>query len=116
MMNLVIALMVAGAGFALALRFLPKTSFYGRLVNETSVPRDSVVAAAGGAAATGAIALPEPGARGVAVTDLRPLGEVDIAGARYQARAAHGQINRGEKVEVVGRKDFALAVKSAEAA
>ncbi len=113
-LNLMIALVLAGVGFAIALRFLPKTSFYGRLVNQTSVPRDSVVAASGGATATGAVTLPDPGARGVAVTDLRPLGEIEIAGGRYQARAVHGQIGRGAAVEVVGRKDFALAVKSAE--
>ncbi len=114
MLNLAIALLIAWVGFALALRFLPKTSFYGRLVNLTAVPRDSVVATSGGAAATGAITLPDPGVRGVAVTDLRPLGEIEIAGGRFQARAVHGQINRGAAVEVVGRKDFALAVKNAE--
>ncbi len=114
LLNLLLALVIAGAGFAIALKFLPKTSFYGRLVNQTSVPYDSVVAAAGGALATGAVVLPEPGARGLAVTDLRPLGEIEIAGARYQARAAHGQIDRGAPVEVVGRKDFALAVKNAD--
>ncbi len=113
-LNLVIALVLAGVGFSIALRYLPKTSFYGRLVNQTSVPRDSVVSASGGALATGAITLPDPGARGVAVTDLRPLGEIEIAGGRYQARAVHGQIGRGAAVEVVGRKDFALAVKNAE--
>jgi membrane-bound serine protease (ClpP class) len=56
--------------------------------------------------------LPEAGARGVAVTDLRPLGEVDIAGGRYQARAFFGQIARGTAIEVVSRKDFSLAVKA----
>ncbi len=113
MLNLVIALLIAGAGFALALRFLPKTSFYHRLVNETAVPQESTVVAAGGAAATGATTLPDAGMHGVAMTDLRPLGEIEIAGARYQARATHEQINRGETVIVVGRKDFSLAVKRA---
>jgi len=113
-LNLALALFIAGVGFALALRFLPKTSFYGRLVNQTAVPRDSLVATSGGAAATGALTLPDPGVRGVAVTDLRPLGEIEIAGGRFQARAVHGQINRGAAVEVVERKDFALAVKNAK--
>ena len=61
-------------------------------------------------------ALPAPGTRGTAITDLRPLGEIDIAGGRYQARATQGQIDRGAAVEVVSRKDFALQVKKAESA
>jgi len=113
-LNLIFALLIAGVGFALAGRFLPKTRFYGRLVNQTAVPRDSVVSTSGGAVATGATELPEPGTRGVAVTDLRPLGEIEIAGGRFQARAVHTQINRGAAVVVVGHKDFALAVENVE--
>jgi membrane-bound serine protease (ClpP class) len=112
LINTGIAILLAGVGFALALRFLPKTSFYGRLVNQAAVPRDSIAAAAGGAAATGATTLPKPGTRGRAVTDLRPLGEIDIAGGRFQAHSAHHNINRGATVVVVGRKDFALAVEA----
>jgi len=112
MINVAIALVLAGVGFAILLRFLPKTSFYGSLVNLQSVSRDGPVVAAGGATATGATHLPEPGTRGVAMTDLRPLGEIEIAGARFQARAEHQNVDRGAQVEVVGRKDFALAVKA----
>jgi membrane-bound serine protease (ClpP class) len=114
LINTGIAILVAGVGFALALRFLPQTGFYGRLVNRASVPRDSVASAAGGAAATGATALPTPGTRGLAVTDLRPLGEIEIAGGRFQARAEHININRGTTVVVIGRRDFALAVEAAK--
>jgi len=114
LMNTGLAVLIAGVAFALALRFLPQTSFYGRLVNLKSVPRDSIVAAAGGAAATGATTLPKPGTRGLAITDLRPLGEIEIAGGRFQARAEHININRGTTVVVVGRKDFALAVEAAK--
>ena len=114
LMNTGLAVLIAGVAFALALRFLPQTSFYGRLVNLKSVPRDSIVAAAGGAAATGATTLPKPGTRGLAITDLRPLGEIEIAGGRFQARAEHININRGTTVVVIGRKDFALAVEAAK--
>jgi len=114
LLNTGLAILIAGGAFALALRFLPQTSFYGRLVNLKSVPQDSVAAAAGGAAATGATTLPKPGTRGLAITDLRPLGEIEISGGRFQARAEHININRGTTVVVVGRKDFALAVEAAK--
>ncbi len=114
LINTGLAILLAGGGFALALRFLPQTSFYGRLVNQAAVPRDNLAAAAGGAAATGATSLPKPGTRGLAVTDLRPLGEIEIAGGRFQARAEHININRGTTVVVIGRKDFALAVEAAK--
>jgi membrane-bound serine protease (ClpP class) len=112
--NLVLGLMLAGGGAALVLHFLPKSWFYGRLINEDSVPPTSYTAGSGGATATGAAAVPEPGAQGVAMTDLRPLGEIEIAGGRFQARATLGQIERGATVVVVSRKDFSLAVKKAE--
>jgi len=114
LINTGIAIVLAGVCFGLALRFLPQSSFFGRLVNQASVPRDSVTASAGGASATGATSLPKPGTRGLAITDLRPLGEIEIAGGRFQARAEHININRGTTVVVLGRKDFALAVEAAK--
>jgi membrane-bound ClpP family serine protease len=50
----------------------------------------------------------------VAITDLRPQGEIEIAGGRFQAHSAHINIDRGATVIVVGRKDFALAVEAAK--
>jgi membrane-bound serine protease (ClpP class) len=112
--NVVLGVVLAGGAFAVLLRFLPKTWVYKDLVLRAVGPRDNYAAASGAATATGATTLPEAGARGVALTDLRPLGEIDIAGGRFQARAVHGQIDRGVAVVVVGRKDFALAVRRAE--
>ncbi len=111
--NLLLGFALAVAGIALALRFLPQTRFFGRLVNTSHVQADTSAATVGAASATGATTLPEPGTRGVAMTDLRPLGEIEIAGGRYQARAVQGQIDRGSPVEVVSRKDFAILVKNA---
>jgi membrane-bound serine protease (ClpP class) len=104
--NVVLGLVLAIAGCAVALRFLPHTRAYSALVNTTSVPNSNP------ADAVGASTLPAAGARGVAVTDLRPLGVVEIAGARFQARAAIGQIDRGSAIEVVSCQDFALKVQS----
>jgi membrane-bound serine protease (ClpP class) len=117
LLNVVFGVALALAGFGIALRLLPKTPFYSKLVNQSSVPLPSFAAASGAATATtGSENLPAPGTRGTAITDLRPLGEIDIAGGRYQARATQGQIDRGAAVEVVSRKDFALQVKKAESA
>ena len=111
--NIVFGFALAILGFAMALRFLPKTRLFGSLVNDARVPPEKSPASAGAATATGATTLPDPGTRGVAVTDLRPLGEIEIAGGRFQARAVQGQIDRGAPVEVVSRKDFAISVKRA---
>jgi membrane-bound serine protease (ClpP class) len=114
LLNVVLGIALALLGVAIVLRFLPKTRLYGNLINQSSVPLPSYAAASGAATATGATTLPEPGTRGIAMTDLRPLGEIEVAGGRYQARAAHGQIDRGATVEIVSRKDFALKVKAAK--
>jgi membrane-bound serine protease (ClpP class) len=111
--NIVFGFALAILGFAMALRFLPKTRLFGSLVNDARVPPEKSPASSGAATATGATTLPDPGTRGVAVTDLRPLGEIEIAGGRYQARAVQGQIDRGASIEVVSRKDFAISVKRA---
>ena len=111
--NIVFGFALAIVGLAVALRFLPKPRLFGGLVNNAHVPPEKSPASSGAATATGATTLPEPGTRGVAMTDLRPLGEIEIAGGRFQARAVQGQIDRGAPVEVVSRKDFALSVKRA---
>lgn len=56
-------------------------------------------------------ALPPIGSRGTAVTPLRPSGQVEINGRRYEARLKLGQLERGEVIEVIGYRDFALLVK-----
>ncbi len=105
-------------GIILIARFLPSSWIWGRLVLRTevgdpasaiSVGRESPpTTSRGGRAKNG---LPEPGAIGVAATDLFPSGEVDIAGRRYQARASLTQIESGADIEVVEQRDFALIVK-----
>jgi membrane-bound serine protease (ClpP class) len=54
------------------------------------------------------------GAEGVAVTDLKPKGEIRVLGEFWQATAKDAQISSGETVEVVGMKGMFLVVKAAE--
>jgi membrane-bound ClpP family serine protease len=51
------------------------------------------------------------GARGVAVTDLAPSGEVRAMGEFWHATAKAGWIRKDEEVEVVGLEGLFLAVR-----
>lgn len=106
-------------GLALA-RFLPRGWFWDKLVLQSAVAGD-VATAGGGAAGFGAFesAAPEGGdgllgTTGVTVSVLRPMGEVEIAGRRHEARADIGSLERGEKVRVVGRSGRTLIVAREE--
>jgi membrane-bound serine protease (ClpP class) len=51
------------------------------------------------------------GSVGVAVTDLKPEGEIRVVGEFWQATAKEGWIKNGEKVEVVGMEGMLLVVR-----
>ena len=51
------------------------------------------------------------GATGIAVSALRPSGQVEIGGRRYEARVEVGMIDSGVPVVVRGRSDFGLIVE-----
>ena len=109
--NLGLGLLLAVAlGLALA-RFLPSGWIWDRLVVGSVV--GGAAQAAGGApeAAEGLATL--VGQRGVAATALRPSGQVEISGRRYEATVAVGSIDAGEAVVVRGRTDFSLVVERA---
>jgi membrane-bound serine protease (ClpP class) len=55
--------------------------------------------------------LPVTGAEGVAKTDLRPVGEIELDGRVLQARAT-GWIERGTRVRVIGRDASEILVES----
>jgi membrane-bound serine protease (ClpP class) len=54
------------------------------------------------------------GSLGVAVTDLKPKGEIRVLGEFWQATAKEKRINNGEKVKVVGMDGMFLIVKPVE--
>jgi membrane-bound serine protease (ClpP class) len=51
------------------------------------------------------------GSVGLAVTDLKPRGEIRVLGEFWQATAKEDGIKTGEKVEVVGMEGMLLVVK-----
>ena len=54
------------------------------------------------------------GARGIAVSDLKPKGEVRVVGEFWQAKALDEEIKAGEEVEVVDMEGLFLLVKHAK--
>ncbi|MBE7497754.1 MAG: NfeD family protein [Verrucomicrobiaceae bacterium] len=53
-----------------------------------------------------------PGAQGVALTELRPLGRAEIAGQRYEVRCQTGHLPAGTPVEVVTSEFGSLVVRA----
>jgi membrane-bound serine protease (ClpP class) len=111
--NLALGLLLAIAlGFALA-RFLPRGWVWDKLVLASVV--GGTAQSAGGAPEDGAAVSSLVGARGVAVTALRPGGQIEIAGRRYEAQVAVGAIDAGMEIVVRGRASFGLVVEKVEA-
>lgn len=107
------AFAVALMGLWLIWRFLPNTPVYGRLVHSMSGAMPDPVMV-GGSESAGNKQLPPVGARGRVVAPLHPLGDVEIAGRRYQATVAIGSLDRGTPIRVVGYRSFNLLVEKDE--
>ncbi len=54
------------------------------------------------------------GSKGVAVTDIKPKGEVRVMGEFWQALTKDGVIANGETVEVLGMEGMFLVVKASK--
>jgi membrane-bound serine protease (ClpP class) len=54
------------------------------------------------------------GARGIAVTDLKPKGEIRVMGEFWQATAKDAWVTNGQAVKVIGMEGMFLVVKPAE--
>lgn len=118
MLDVGLALIVAAVGGVLLARFLPRGWFWDKLVLQTAVGDTHSAAAA---SPWGDAAAPEGGdgllgSTGVAVSALRPMGEVEVAGRRHEARADLGTLERGDRVRVIGRSGRVLLVAKEEAA
>lgn len=105
-----------GLGLALAvvlglalLRYLPKGWLWDKMIVRTVVAGAAQAAGAAPTAVAGLDAL--VGHRGVAVTMLRPSGQVEIDGRRFEAKVEVGGIDTGEAVVVAGRTSFGLIVE-----
>ncbi len=113
--QLVLAALASMVGMWLVSRFLPRTPLLQRLVLEgTGEPRAHGAAMPDSARAARA----EVGAKGVALTDLRPVGKVVLAQqaeVEFEALAEGDEIPSGEQVRVVEVRSSGRLVVAREA-
>lgn len=111
--NFALGIVIATVGAVLFARFLPKRLFWDKIIlaHQSASAPGSVTTGIGDVTPGTPVQLPQPGTKGITVSDLHPTGEVDIDGKRYQARARHGSINRKTPITVYARKDYFLVVE-----
>jgi membrane-bound serine protease (ClpP class) len=113
LLNLSSGFAIAVVLFVALLRFLPRGWVWDRLVVQSASGGVAQVAGLAPDAAAGLSSL--VGRRGVAVTALRPVGQVEIGGRLYEAQVGVGTVDRGEAIVVTGCSDFALTVERSDA-
>ncbi len=104
-----IALGLSAVGILAAWKFLPHTSRAMGLVAEGTITA-TATSISDGSATQSTAELPPRGALGRAVSDLRPGGDIEIAGRRYRATLNYGMAKRGVTVQVLGYSDWQLIV------
>jgi membrane-bound serine protease (ClpP class) len=112
MANLGFGLLLAVVLVLALARFLPKGWIWDRLVLHSAVGGSAQQAGLAPEAAGGLDAL--VGRSGLAVTALRPAGQVEVDGRRYEASAGLGAVQPGETIVVRGRTAFGLLVERTE--
>lgn len=108
LLTVIVGVVLSFAGLAVLWRFLPKTKFYGELVLETGV------SGAAPGTLTGERPRPALGSVGKTIGDLRPRGEVEVQGQRYEAVAPTGWIPAGTPVKVAGYAAYELKVEACQ--
>ncbi len=118
LLNVALAVVVAVMTAVALGRFLPKGWFWDKMILKTAMGGDAGLPASGMGGSVGVDGRGSEGvddlfgAVGVAVSVLRPMGEVEVSGRRYEARADLGALERGDAVRVVGRAGRTLIVTS----
>ncbi|HET7535699.1 MAG TPA: NfeD family protein, partial [Candidatus Didemnitutus sp.] len=111
--SLGLGLAIAVTAGAILLRFLPDRWFWDKMAVSAVV--GGVAQTAGGAPQLAGESRLLVGRVGQAVTALRPGGQVEIDGHRYEARAALGAIDAGARIVVQEQDHFALVVREERA-
>lgn len=105
-LNVLFGVLIAMVGAVALFRFLPRSWIWNRMVLTAAVGGDASMA--GVSAASDVVSA---GTHGVAVTALRPSGEVEIDGRRYQASLAVGTAEPGDPIVVAETREFGLRVE-----
>jgi membrane-bound serine protease (ClpP class) len=109
MANLGLGLLIAVAlGVALA-RFLPRGWVWDKMVVQTAIGGSAQIGGGGFEEGAGLAAL--VGREGIAATNLRPGGQIEIDGRLFEARVEIGAVERGASVVVRAYSDFGLVVE-----
>ncbi len=117
LLNLLAAIGVAVIGALALAKFIPRGWFWDKMILQAAVagdagaPEDGMGGVGAATEAPGVVGDGLLGARGRTVSVMRPMGEVEIAGRRHEARAADGALERDEPVRVVGRTGRVLVVE-----
>ena len=111
--NLGLGLVISLIFGALLLRYLPKGWMWDKMIVGSAIGGTAQVAGFAPAAAHQLASL--MGQRGIAVTVLRPSGQIEIGGRRFEATVEVGAVDAGDAVIVNGHTDFALIVQKASA-
>ena len=109
LVNLGLGLAIAIGLFVALLRFLPRGWIWNRLVVQSTSGGTAQVSGLAADAAGELAAL--VGQSGVAATALRPGGQVEIGGRRYEAMVEVGAVDRGAAIVVTGYSDIAQTVE-----
>jgi membrane-bound serine protease (ClpP class) len=107
--NLALTLCIATGTLWVVWRFLPKSSLFQRAITQGSSAAPSPVIVGGGRFVAGN-SLPDIGNEGVVVSDLHPIGMVEINGKRFEATTSIGGLSKGDQILVVGYKNYSLLV------
>jgi membrane-bound serine protease (ClpP class) len=91
----------------LFLRFIPKGWFWDRMILVAAAGVKNAQARAVAASQIQSLV----GKEGFAATDLYPSGQIEIDGARFEAKAELGVIDAGRRVRVRRQGEFALIVE-----
>ena len=108
--DVALGMILAIAGIWAIWRFLPKSPFYKSLVHQDQSGDPSEVVIGGGRYVEEK-SLPDIGSEGKVLTDLHPLGMVEVDGNRYEATTSVGDLAKGDKIIVVGYKSYSLLVE-----
>lgn len=108
LLNLATALVLAGGGAAVLLRYLPNFSLL-RSIAVGGGDTPLVPKVGGTGLGNGGETL--VGQTGRVAVALRPVGVIEISGRRYEASVEVGEVPVGEAVRVVAGRDFSLLVE-----
>lgn len=109
--NLGLGLLIAIVLGVALWRYLPRGWVLDRLIVRSTIGGSAQVAGGSTDAASHLAQL--VGREAIAVTALRPSGQIEIDGQRYEARVQLGTVNAGRRVVVRGHTDFSLIVEEA---